>query len=235
VGNLAKALTGAWKTEVGGFEALYQFEHDGTFSLTFSPVSEARPGGYVLPGAGKAAGTWTLDGRHLVMTNTASGTPFTVVGEEEEADVIRVSGAELVLRTTDRKGNPEEITFSRSVPFQKGQRENEKLVGTWNQQGLTLVLAPSGLAVMGPFKGEWAQHGQTLTLMLQQPPASVRGGGGFGAAGGSRPRSLTAQATPPAPVKRELKIDLVDDTTLVLTGSVWQPSQPLTMTFLRVI
>lgn len=239
-GDVADNLIGAWNLPVGGYLATYRFERDGTFTLEFALDPEARPG-QPLSGLGKSAGTWRLEGggRRIVMTNTASSTPFTVVGEREEADVDSLSADSLVLRTTNRKGQTERVKLARAAPFVKGQRDNDKIVGTWTREGgQVLVLADSGLAVMAPYKGEWAQRGQTLTLVMEP---MERQGAGMGAADARAGAGAAMRARPGAaagrpPTRQEWQIDLVDETTLVLTRSIvraGRPEPPMTLTFLR--
>jgi prepilin-type processing-associated H-X9-DG protein len=228
-GDLAQSLAGAWRVKVGLHVATYQFNPDGTFRLTFTPAERI---GYEI-GSGTATGTWRINARTLVMVNHASDTAHTVAGETEQAEIASVSEAELVLKTTDKRGKPEEVTLARSIVFAKGKRDNEQIVGTWNTGQFTLVLAESGMAVFGPLKGEWSQQGGKLLLNL---PAI---------------ESRRQQAGPPgAPAagalqQHELTIDLVDDTTLVLTGELSAmlvprqqihepPLRPQTMTLLRV-
>jgi hypothetical protein len=211
-GDLAKSLIGAWQIDAGAHVAAYEFHPDGTFTLQFTLAKRNALGGYDVPGSGKAAGTWRLDDRRLVMNNTASQTPFTVVGEAEEAQVVRVTAAELVLRTTARKGNEVEVTLKRVVPFRKGQRDNEKIIGTWHGEGTTLVLAESGMAVYRSLKGEWAQVGNQLTLQFDPigEPLQQR-------------ETLSFQ------------IDLLNDTTLVLTsGQAAAPQRRQCLALLRV-
>jgi hypothetical protein len=168
------------------------------------------------------------------MDNHDSNTPHTVAGEQEQAEVARVSETELVLSTTDKHGKPEEITLARGIPFARGKRDNEKVVGTWHEGQMTLVLAESGMAVFGPLKGEWSQQGNKLLLNL--PPLDSRRNNA-GPAGGAPAGALQ---------QFELTVDLLDDTTLVLTGDVVTmlvprqqihpepPPRPQTITLLRV-
>jgi hypothetical protein len=217
-GDVTPALAGAWRTNVDPYTATYQFDGDGKFVLTFAlgPRSPMRGGM-----AGRASGTWKLDGHALVMTNTQSDTPFTQVGEEERADVAGLDEHTLVLDTTNRKGKPEQIVLRRVVPFARGKHDDDKIVGTWNGEGITLVLADSGLAVLMGWKGEWSQHGKTLTMLMS---TSAQRAGNPGAPS-SQPAGGYEKIT--------FNIDLLDDTTLVVTGELGRPEQR-TITLLRV-
>ena len=213
--DVAGGLIGAWQVNLGEFVATYHFKKEGTFVLTFVGAPGSSFGRL---GAGAAGGTWTMENNKLVMTNTASDTSFTVVGEKEEAQVMGLNENTLVLKTTNRKGAEEHIVLRRTVPFEKGKNDNANIVGTWSADRMTLVLAESGMVVLGPMKGEWAQHGSKLTLVLSGE-ANQRGSG---------------QAPGQAPTTLDFTIDLVNETTLVLTGSLDEGRKPATMTFLRV-
>jgi hypothetical protein len=204
--DLPAALVGAWRL-TAGVDATYQFDADGTFTLRF-------------PGAGQAGGTWKLDGKRLVMTNTTSGTPFTLVGEQEDAEIVGVTERALALRTTNRKGAEEVLVFQKIVPFPKGKHDNKMIVGTWQADNLLLVLGESGLLVMsgGPrnMKGQWSQAGDMLTVLFDVPAAGQR----------RIDREPTTRET-------SFTIDLVNDTTLILTGPFLQRAEG-PVAFLRV-
>jgi prepilin-type processing-associated H-X9-DG protein len=106
VGEAAGELVGSFVVAFGGISCRYDFKADHTFTLTFT-------GSRGFPGGGEAGGTWKLDGRHLVMENTSSNTPFTIADETEEADVVEINGTELVLSTRDRHGKEERVTLRR--------------------------------------------------------------------------------------------------------------------------
>jgi hypothetical protein len=216
--------------EVGFHEATYQFDPDGRFTLTFVLASNTGIAADVA-GAGVARGTWRLEGKRLVMKNTDSTTHFTVVGEEEVAEA-EVSGGQLVMLTTDRKGQTERLTLRRvepSKPFAKGRIDKPQLVGTWQCGSATLLIAESGLAVVGMqqlagVKGDWMQSGDQLDLLLSPPAAR----------GDDPNRHERPHVGMPVPAGRvRLTIDHLDDTTLVLTGPLLN-SSPRTLTFLRV-
>jgi hypothetical protein len=218
------ALIGAWRTDAGPYvDATYQFNTDNTFTLTFVQGQQSQLRGQPI---GRASGTWKLDGagRTIVMTNTQSDTNFTQVGEEERADIAGLDEHALVLSTTDRKGKPEQIVLRKAIAFQKGKRDNEKIVGTWTSQGaMTLVLADSGVAILGPWKGEWSQRGQKLTLTLSMNAPQLPAAAGYHAT--SRPSPGYQNVT--------FSIDVLNDTTLAITGQLGG-TQPQTMTLLRV-
>jgi prepilin-type processing-associated H-X9-DG protein len=219
--DLPTALFGTWRITLDPFvEATYRFNGDGTFSLTFAHTAPAaNPAEAREHGAG---GTWALDGAKLTMTNTSSNTPYTVVGETEEAEIIGMNDTALAMRTTNRKGAEEVLVFVKVVPFAKGKHDNPKIIGTWQADNALLVLAESGLFVMnsgpGTMKGEWSQRGDQLMVLFTLPPV---------AAGRRR--------IDPPPKNREvlLTIDHADDTTLVLSGAFLQRGDA-PMTFLRV-
>ena len=133
--NLAAALAGSWRL-TDSIDATYTFNPDGMFTLAFQNSGDA---------SGEASGTWKLNGKRLIMTNTVSNTPFTIVGEQEDAEIAGLTGNALALRTTNRKGAEELLLFARIVPFAKGKHDNAKVVGTWQADNLLLVLAESGM------------------------------------------------------------------------------------------
>ena len=219
-----QGLVGAWHTTVGFHDATYQFNQDGTFTLTFTPTAKMAPHLPQLahtrpaepPERATAGGTWRLDGKRLVMTNTSSTTPFTVVGEIEEAELVSVDADELVLKTVDNKGKPEELRFARRTPFEKGKHDDPRIVGTWRGEQTTLVLAETGVAVLFSMKGEWSQGGKNLAVKLAGRSQRLREMG----------RGLASQ-------ELDFTIDVLDENTLVLTADVFG-GEAITMTFLRV-
>ena len=208
--DLPGALTGSWRL-TQGVDATYAFKADGTFTLTFLA-------------SGQASGTWKLDGNRLIMTNTATSTPYTVVGEQEDAEIVGVTDNALALRTTNRKGADEILVFEKIVPFASGKHDNPKIIGTWQADDMLLVVAESGLFVMSggmrTSKGQWSQQGNSLTILFERPSTVP----------GNRRR------VDPEPRSGEasLTIDLVNDTTLVLTGQVLGRPDHMPATFLRV-
>lgn len=221
-----EGIVGAWRTTVGMLDATYQFNEDGTFSLTFTRSAKAdgargmpqtRPGGVPSPTT-SAGGTWRMDGKRLVMTNTRSDNPLTVVGEQEDAEVLSVDANELVLRTTDIKGKLEDVRFERRSAFKKGARDDERVVGTWRGDQGTLVLADKGLAAMLGTKGEWSQAGSRLAIKLTGRTTDPR---------------MMGRPVPTQSMDFDFTIDLVNDTTLVITGD-WIGGQWQTLIFLRV-
>jgi hypothetical protein len=223
-GNKSDGIVGAWRTSVGMLDATYQFNDDGTFSLTFTPTTKAdrtavrgmpqtRPGN--APATTTAGGTWRMEGKRLVMTNTRSDTPLTVVGEREDAEVVRVDANELVLRTTDARRKVEDVRFERRTAFRKAARDDVRVVGTWRGDQGTMVLANSGMVAMLGTKGEWSQSGSRLAIKLTGRPSDPRMGG-----------------RPVPSLDFDFTIDLVNDTTLVVTGD-WIGGQGQTLIFVR--
>jgi hypothetical protein len=216
-GNVASALAGSWRISFERVvQATYTFNPDGTFALAFAAVPPHSP-------PGRASGTWKLDGTRLVITNTASDTPYTVIGEQETAEVVGLTDDALALHTTNRKGTEEVMTFQRVIPFAKGKHDNPKVMGTWQADRALLVLAESGLAVMNAggqsVKGEWSQRGGQLLILFDTPP----------------PSDNRRRADPDARSREvSLTIDLVNDTTLVLTGPLLHSRDNAPATFLRV-
>jgi len=160
--NATRLLVGAWETDVGLGMAIYQFDSAGTFTLTFDGRL-----------AGKARGRWSLQGDLLVMENTASDTPLTIVGDKETAQIVGLDDRKLMLKTTDGKGRPEVVTLTKAFDptlFPKGKAENPKIVGFYrgNYNGNTLVLLADGSAVFSyegrTCIGQWSQAEGELRL-----------------------------------------------------------------------
>jgi hypothetical protein len=221
-----QGILGAWQTTAGLHDARYQFNADGTFTLEFTPsaklaqhqrqLPQTRPA--VPPQPARAGGTWRIEGKRLVMTNTSSTTPFTVVGEREEAELVSVGPNDLVLRTTDNRGQPEDVRLVRRTPFEKGKRDDQRIVGTWRSERLTLVIADSGLAAMLGAKGEWSQGGNHLAIKVTSP-------------GGVAPRTPD-ELRAIAATDLDFTIDHLDETTLVMTGDLFGTAH--TLLLLRV-
>jgi hypothetical protein len=219
--DFAAAVRGAWQTKAGLHIATYQFNHDGSFTLTFVPDPAA--GEVASSGTGTASGTWRQQGKRLLMTNSASNSAFSIPGEQVDAEVVSLNETTLVLKTKNRKGQDEQVTLHRVGLLEKGKRDDDKIVGTWNAEALTLVLADSGMAVFGPSKGEWSQRGDQLLLSLDPSP---------GAPGQHRFHDQRVAQEPRMNVT--FRIELLNDTTLVITGAVRPEQQEHTFTFLRV-
>jgi len=217
--NLAAALEGSWRIVIAGtMEVTYTFQPGGTFALVFTAAEGLMP-------QGNASGKWRIDGSRLVMTNTASNTPNTIVGEEEDAEIVGIDAQRLALRTTDRKGVEEVLVFQRVVPFAKGKHDNPHVIGTWQGDNVMLVTAESGLLVLSAggqtTKGQWAQRGDQLLILFDVPAPQ-------------QPRQRNPLLETPARTREvPVTIDLANETTLVLTGALLG-RRDATMTLLRV-
>ena len=171
----ADAIVGDWRVRVAPHTAVYHFDRDGTFTLTFFG-----------PQGGVASGNWKLDRDTLVLENKASSTPLTHVGEQETARVTEVTADTLTVRGTDAAGREDGYVFRRAAPFAAGKKDNPRVVGSWRgmNQDVVLVLAEDGTAVVydgrrEPSTGQWSQHGKSLNLRLAgNPRGAARKPGG---------------------------------------------------------
>lgn len=163
-------IVGTWRVYIDPpMAAIYRFENDGTFALTIKPMPrfDLRQ-----PVTHEAGGTWKVQGNALVMTNTMSNTPLTVVGETESATIVSVDADTLVLDTTDRDGKPQTLRFEHIVPFAAGRYDNAGLPGKWQSPAYEMELLASGDVVMtrAAWKGgKWPQQGKRLWFVLDPP------------------------------------------------------------------
>lgn len=166
-------IVGMWRIRIDPIVATYRFANDGSFVLTFQGPSlpHAAPGA-----AQEAGGTWRVDRDQLVLTNTWSNTPLTIVGEKETATIVSVEAETLELDHLDRKLKGERLTFARAYSFMKGKADIPAIVGRWTSRSYTIDLQGGGDVVIvypdrpnDPRKGTWSQAGKTLTLRMEPP------------------------------------------------------------------
>ena len=166
-------IVGRWRIRMGDIRASYHFANDGSFVVQFTglPTRPAAP-----KAAHDAGGTWRVNGKELILTNTWSNTPLVVVNERETATILSVEPETLTLEHADRKGRNEVLEFERFEPFQKGRVDMPAVVGMWKLHGVTLALKEGGEATMTydragvPARaGTWSQAGKKLTLLMEPP------------------------------------------------------------------
>ncbi len=195
-GDLSQKLVGAWKIAFQNVICVYRFNADGTFTLD-ADIAPGQPPAH-------SSGNWRVEGRKLTIHNSASDSPVSIVGENEETEILGLSATQLVLANKDNKGKEERLLFSRELQAPAPIAiDKNKLAGTW-RGFTTLVLGPNGFAALdsggqGALKGTWVAEGNELDLQLAYPRQEI---------GGAEERML------------RLSIDYLDDTTLVITGNV---------------
>jgi hypothetical protein len=172
-------IVGTWHTKLQLIGVTYQFANDGAFVLTFTDMPQP-PSRNALqpPTKPEASGTWRVDGSELILTNSWSNSPMTVVGEVERATIVSVQSNQLELEHLDRKGKAERLTFSRVHPFVKGKVDNANIVGRWQSGGGTFDLLSGGdleiNSLAGTRTGAWSQAGNTLTFVIDPPGSRQR-------------------------------------------------------------
>jgi hypothetical protein len=177
-------MVGVWRVDLSPITAIYQFRGNGTFSLQFKgvPLPPATPTAV----AHQASGTWRVEGKELILRNTASTTPLTIVDEEEKATILSVDLDRLIIEHLDRKGRLEKLTLTRVQPFHAGRRDNPAIVGTWqthNSRG-GIEIHDSGELRMTRYNGgfstgQWSQEGNALRVVIfppDDPNAAQRAG-----------------------------------------------------------
>lgn len=175
-------IVGIWKMHLGGvIDTTYRFNNDGSFALSFKSPLDTPPRFATLHEAG---GTWKVNGDTLVMRNTMSTSPLTVVGEEETAKILSIIGDTMVLENIGSKGKREEISFRRYERFVSGKIDKLELVGFWvtpqtpgapiNGNSMMELQASGEVIFNGDatLTGNWSQTGKTFRLMVN--PAPVR-------------------------------------------------------------
>lgn len=175
-------IVGMWRIDLGGIRATYRFANDGSFVVMFTGMPHRPPAGQDVQH--DAGGTWRVNGKELVLSNTWSNTPLVIVGERETATIIAIEPDRMELEHADRKGQREILTFGRTHPFVAGQADQTAIVGRWQSPQFTLDLRSGGEVVMTygrsggggvgsrgaePREGVWSQRGQTLTLRMDPP------------------------------------------------------------------